>query len=92
MLAAFADTAGDPERPPVGVVVFVAANPELTRDAIVAARETVWAVSTVVRAIIGGWHGQPPRLWLVSGGGLPVGDEAGRPGIGALKGLVRVLA
>ncbi|BBY21631.1 type I polyketide synthase [Mycobacterium stomatepiae] len=92
VLAAFADTAGDPERPPVGVVVFVAANPELTRDAIVAARETVWAVSTVVRAIIGGWHGQPPRLWLVSGGGLPVGDEAGRPGIGALKGLVRVLA
>ncbi|HEY0229525.1 MAG TPA: acyltransferase domain-containing protein, partial [Mycobacterium sp.] len=92
MLAAFAETAGDPERPPVGVVVFVAANPSVTNDGIAKARETVWAVSTVVRAIIGGWHGQPPRLWLVSSGGLAVADEPGQPGIGALKGLVRVLA
>ncbi|CQD10500.1 phenolpthiocerol synthesis type-I polyketide synthase PpsD [Mycobacterium lentiflavum] len=92
VLAAFAETAGDPERPPVGVVVFVADNPSVTKDGIAASREAVWAVSTVVRAIIGGWHGQPPRLWLVSGGGLPLGDEAGQPGIGALKGLVRVLA
>ncbi|MCV7409094.1 polyketide synthase [Mycobacterium florentinum] len=92
VLAAFADTAGDPERPPVGVVVFVAANPGVSNDGIAAAREAVWSVSTVVRTIIGGWHGQPPRLWLVSCGGLPVGDEAGQPGIGALKGLVRVLA
>ncbi|WAJ46842.1 type I polyketide synthase [Mycobacterium sp. Aquia_216] len=92
VLAAFAETAGDPERPPVGVVVFVAANPRVTNDGVAQAREAVWAVSTVVRAVVGGWHGQPPRLWLVSGNGLAVGDEAGQPGIGALKGLVRVLA
>ncbi|CDO87835.1 polyketide synthase [Mycobacterium triplex] len=92
VLAAFADSAADPDRPPVGVVVFVAPNPNVSAAGIAQAREAVWSVSTVVRTIIGGWHGQPPRLWLVSCGGLPVGDEAGQPGIGALKGLVRVLA
>ncbi|SPM37843.1 phenolpthiocerol synthesis type-I polyketide synthase PpsD [Mycobacterium numidiamassiliense] len=92
MLAALDEATGDPEHPPVGVVVFVTADPDVTDAGIVRARESVWAVSTVVRAIIGGWHGQSPRLWLVSRGGLAVGDEPGRPGIGALKGLVRVLA
>ena len=92
MLAAFAETAGDPERPPVGVVVFVGANPSVTDGGIAQARESVWAVSTVVRAIVGGWHGRSPRLWLVTRGGLAVHDEPGQPGIGALKGLVRVLA
>ncbi|ORA77927.1 type I polyketide synthase [Mycobacterium malmoense] len=92
MLAAFADTAGDPERPPVGVVVFVRPNPGVTDDGIAQARESLWAVSTVVRAIVGGWHGQSPRLWLVTEAGLAVRDEPGQPGIGALKGLVRVLA
>ncbi len=92
ILAAFAETAGDPDRPPLGVVIFAGANPRVTDGAVAQARETVWAVSTVVRAIIGGWHGQSPRLWLVTRGGLAVHDEPGQPGIGALKGLVRVLA
>ena len=93
MLAAFAETAGDPERPPVGVVIFVGANPDVTESGIAQARESVWAVSTVLRAIVGGWHGQSPRLWLVTAGGLAVHDEPGQPAIGgALKGLVRVLA
>jgi phthiocerol/phenolphthiocerol synthesis type-I polyketide synthase D len=92
MLAAFAETAGDPERPPVGVVILVGDNPGLTESGIARARESVWAVSTVVRAIVGAWHGQSPRLWLVTKGGLAVHDERGQPGIGALKGLVRVLA
>jgi phthiocerol/phenolphthiocerol synthesis type-I polyketide synthase D len=92
MLAAFDDAAGDPEHPPVGIVIFVAANPDVTDAGIDRARESVWAVSTVVRALVGGWHGQPPRLWLVSRGGLAVDDEPGQPGVGALKGLVRVLA
>jgi phthiocerol/phenolphthiocerol synthesis type-I polyketide synthase D len=92
MLAAFAETAGDPERPPVGVVIFVGANPSVTDGGIAQARKSVWAVSTVVRAIVGGWHGRSPRLWLVTRGGLAVHDEPGQPGIGALKGLVRVLA
>lgn len=92
MLAAFADTAGDPDRPPVGVVVFVGANPSVTDAGVAQARESAWAVSTVVRAIVGSWHGKPPRLWLIARGGLAVHDEPGQPGIAALKGLVRVLA
>ncbi|ORV92768.1 polyketide synthase [Mycobacterium interjectum] len=92
VLAAFAETAGDPEHPPVAVVAFVGANPSVTAAGIAQARESLWAVSTVVRAIVGGWHGQSPRLWLVTRGGLAVHDEPGQPGIGALKGLVRVLA
>lgn len=92
ILAAFAETAGDPEHPPVGIVAFVGGNPCVTDTGIVRARESVWAVSTVVRAIVGGWHGKSPRLWLITKGGLAVHDEPGQPGIGALKGLVRVLA
>ena len=92
MLAALDEATGDPAHPPVGVVVFAAANPHLTSGGIDQARESVWAISTVIRAIIGGWHGQAPRLWLVTRGGLALDNEAGQPGIGALKGLVRVLA
>ncbi|HUH68446.1 MAG TPA: SDR family oxidoreductase, partial [Mycobacterium sp.] len=92
MLAAFAETAGNPERPPVGVVILVGDSPNVTEGGIARARESVWAVSTVVRAIVGGWHGRSPRLWLVTRGGLAVHDEPGQPGIGAFKGLVRVLA
>ena len=46
-----------------------------------------------MRAIIGGWHGKSPRLWLVSRDGLAVNaDEHGDPSVGALNGLIRVLA
>ncbi|OBA59288.1 polyketide synthase [Mycobacterium sp. 1100029.7] len=93
MLAAFADTAGDPERPPVGVVAFIDDDTAgLTDAALDRARESVWSLSTVVRAILGGWHGRTPRLCLVTTGGLAVHDEPGHPAIGALRGLVRVLA
>ncbi|MDP7702944.1 type I polyketide synthase [Mycobacterium sp. TY815] len=88
MLAAFAEAAGDPDHPPAGVVVFVGDTSDVT-----GARDLVWSISTVVRAIVGGWHGEPPRLWLVSRSGLVVADgEAGQPAVGALKGLIRVLA
>jgi phthiocerol/phenolphthiocerol synthesis type-I polyketide synthase D len=57
------------------------------------ARELVWAISATVRAIVGGWHGKSPRLWLVGRNGLALNeDEPGDPVIGSLKGLVRVLA
>ncbi|GLE52940.1 type I polyketide synthase [Mycobacterium montefiorense] len=95
MLAAFAETAGDPERPPVGVVAFVDDGSDdagITAAGLNRARDSVWAISTVVRAVLGGWHGRSPRLWLVTAGGLAVHDEPGRPAIGALRGLVRVLA
>ena len=93
VLAAFAETAGDPEHPPVGLVVFVGGRLGRTDDGLARARESVWSISTVVRAIVGGWHGRSPRLWLVTGGGLSVhDDEPGAPATAALKGLVRVLA
>ncbi|GBG36379.1 type I polyketide synthase [Mycobacterium montefiorense] len=95
MLTAFAETAGDPERPPVGVVAFIGDGSDdagITAAGLNRARDSVWAISTVVRAILGGWHGRSPRLWLVTPGGLAVRDEPGRPAIGALRGLVRVLA
>ncbi len=50
------------------------------------------AISATVRAAVGGWHGKPPRLWLVTRNGLVVGDESGDPAVGALSGLIRVLA
>ncbi len=96
---AFAEVAGDPALPPAGVV-FMAADggdgDDLDR-ALIHAREMVWSVAAAVRSITGGWHGKPPRLWLVTRGGLVVGDgsgglEAGDPVAGTLRGVVRVLA
>ena len=98
MLAAFAETAGDPDRPPVGIVIFIEDgqgiedHSGITDGGLIKARDAVWAISTVVRAVISGWHGRSPRLWLVTPGGLAVHDEPGQPAIGALQGLVRVLA
>ncbi|QUR66895.1 type I polyketide synthase [Mycobacterium spongiae] len=92
VLAAFAETAGDPERPPAGVVVFLAGGSTGPEDGLTRARDTVWSVSAAIRGIVGGWHGRSPRLWLVSRGGLAVGDkEPGAPAVGALRGLIRVL-
>ncbi len=96
MLEAFAKTAADPDLPPAGVVVFVGQRPfhgSDADDAVIHARDVVWAVSATVRAIAGGWHGKAPRLWLVTRDGLTVGSEdAGDPAVGSLKGLIRVLA
>ncbi len=92
MLAAFAETAGDPERPPLGIVIFIEDGSSITDGGLIKARDSVWAISTVVRAIVSSWHGRSPRLWLVTPGGLAVHDEPGQPAIGALQGLVRVLA
>lgn len=92
LLAAFADTAGDPEYPPVGVVIFDSGASTKLDEGLLVARDSVWSISTVIRAVVGGWHGQPPRLWMVTGGGLSVHDEQGAPATAALTGLVRVLA
>jgi phthiocerol/phenolphthiocerol synthesis type-I polyketide synthase D len=93
---AFATTAADPELPPAGVIVFVDSRPfdgTDSDDALTRGRELAWGASVTVRAIIGGWHGKPPRLWLVSRNGLAVNaDEPGAPAVGGLKGLVRTLA
>jgi phthiocerol/phenolphthiocerol synthesis type-I polyketide synthase D len=66
-------------------------------QALTHAREMVWSVAAAVRSITGGWHGKPPRLWLVTRGGLvvssgPGGPEPGDPVAGTLRGVVRVLA
>jgi phthiocerol/phenolphthiocerol synthesis type-I polyketide synthase D len=96
MQEAFAKTAAEPQLPPVGVIVFVGQRFFDGTDAdgaLARARELIWAISATARAIVGGWDGKSPRLWLVTRNGLVVGgDESGNPAIGALKGLIRVLA
>ncbi|WP_246133492.1 type I polyketide synthase [Mycobacterium helveticum] len=93
---AFAKTAADADLPPRGVVVFLGESGADGPDIDAALRrgeDLVAAVAGIVRAIVGGWHGTLPRLWLVTRGGLVVADgEAGDPAIGALRGLIRVLA
>ena len=97
VLDAFARAAADPARPPVGVVVVAGRHSTVDGPALDGAltrgRELVWAVAATVQAIVGGWHGKPPRLWIVTHNGLAVtGTEPGDPAVGALKGLIRVLA
>ncbi|WP_269751376.1 type I polyketide synthase [Mycolicibacterium mengxianglii] len=96
VMAAFAQTAGDPKLPPVGVIVFTdegSFDGAESEQALTRGRELAWNVAVTVRAIVGGWHGKSPRLWLVSRNGLTAATgELGDPAIGALKGLVRVLA
>jgi len=93
VLAAFAETCADADRPPVGVVLFVGGGSTDLSQAVTHAKDSIWSAASTVRAVIGGWHDRPPRLWLVTRRGLVVqGDEPGDPAIGALKGLIRVLA
>ncbi len=100
VLTAFAETAADPDRPPVGVIVFVDSDAFTDSSAttglavsVERARSSIWSLSAAVRAVVGGWHGRAPRLWLLTRRGLVVGDgESGDPAIGALRGLIRVLA
>ena len=94
VLHAFTETAADATHPPVGVMIFVGqGSPDDLDTALARAQQYIWAIAVVVRAVVGGWHGQAPRLWLVSGRGLVIDvAESGDPAIGALKGLIRVLA
>jgi phthiocerol/phenolphthiocerol synthesis type-I polyketide synthase D len=95
VLETFAKTAADAELPPIGVIVFIGQRPFDGTDgdgALARARDLIAAISATVRAVVGGWHGKPPRLWLVTRNGLVVGDESGDPAVGALSGLIRVLA
>ena len=96
VLEAFAQTAADPNLPPAGVIVFAGCH-SVDGDALEGAaargRDLTWSVSATVRAMVGGWHGKTPRLWLVTREGLAMrDDEKGDPSISALKGLIRVLA
>jgi phthiocerol/phenolphthiocerol synthesis type-I polyketide synthase D len=96
VLEAFAKAAADPELPPAGVIVFAGQNSfdgADSDDSPERARDLVWAISATVRAIVGGWHGKAPRLWLVARNGLALNEsEPGDPVIGSLKGLVRTSA
>jgi phthiocerol/phenolphthiocerol synthesis type-I polyketide synthase D len=96
VLEAFSQAAGDAELPPVGVVVFAGRQSfdgSESGDAAGRGRDLTWGVASTVRTILTGWHGKPPRLWVVSRDGLTVKDgESGDPSISALTGLIRVLA
>ncbi|MBV5243518.1 type I polyketide synthase [Mycolicibacterium sp. PAM1] len=94
---AFASATTDAALPPAGVVVLVDVPAFDGADAaggLAAAQNAVWEIAETVRTIVGSWHGTPPRLWVVSRGGLAVtdGDNGGNPGVGTLKALIRVLA
>ncbi len=96
VLEAFSQAAGDAELPPVGVVVFAGRQSfdgSESSDAAGRGRDLTWGVASTVRTILTGWHGKPPRLWVVSRDGLAVNDgELGDPSVSALTGLIRVLA
>ena len=96
VLEAFGQTATDAKLPPVGVIVFVGQRAFDGTDAdgaLARARDLIAGISATVRAVVGAWQGKPLRLWVVTRNGLVVGDdEAGDPAIGALRGLIRVLA
>jgi phthiocerol/phenolphthiocerol synthesis type-I polyketide synthase D len=96
VLEAFTQAAADPDLPPLGVVAFVGQRLFDGTDsdgALARARDLIWAVSATTRAVVGGWHGKLPRLWLIARNGLVVHDgESGDPAIGGLRGIVRVLA
>lgn len=91
--------------PPTGVVVVID-HPELDgadgESALSHARDAIWHIAGAVRTLVGSWHGKPPRVWLVSRGGLVVTDPeaavagdsgaTGDPAVGSLNALVRVLA
>ena len=96
VLEAFSEAAGDAELPPVGVVIFAGRQSfdgTESGDAPGRGRDLTWGLASTVRTILTGWHGKPPRLWVVSRDGLAVDDGApGDPSINALTGLIRVLA
>jgi phthiocerol/phenolphthiocerol synthesis type-I polyketide synthase D len=96
VMEAFSKAADDPELPPVGIVVFAGQQSfdgTESGDAPARGRDLTWGIASTVRTIIGGWHGKSPRLWVVSRNGLAVdAQERGDPSIGALTGLIRVLA
>jgi phthiocerol/phenolphthiocerol synthesis type-I polyketide synthase D len=96
VLEAFSEAAGDAELPPVGVVIFAGRQSfdgTESGDAPGRGRDLTWGLASTVRTIVTGWHGKPPRLWVVSRDGLAVNEgEAGDPSVNALTGLIRVLA
>ncbi len=94
---AFAAATSDAALPPAGVVVLVDLPDFDGTDAdarLSAAQDAIWEIAATVRTIVGSWHGKPPRLWVVTRGGLAVtdADGGGNPGVGSLKSLIRVLA
>ncbi|MBS1694728.1 MAG: type I polyketide synthase [Actinobacteria bacterium] len=94
VLAAVGEAGEEVDLPPVGVVVFVDHLPLDSADpdtALTRARDAIWAAAGAVRAVVGGWHGRSPRLWLVSRRGLAVDGQPGDPAVGALRGLIRTL-
>jgi phthiocerol/phenolphthiocerol synthesis type-I polyketide synthase D len=93
VLAAVAKTGADPEFPATGILVFVGdpsfdgTDPDGALDR---AQDLIWTISAAARAAHERFHGNPPRLWVFTRGGLAVhSGEAGDPAVGALKGLIR---
>ena len=92
-LIALTDLDADSAAPAAGVVVLLDAETFDPRGAASEqARALVWSVTSAVRAVAAR-PGRAPRVWLVTRNGIGVGaDESGSPTVGALEGLVRVMA
>jgi phthiocerol/phenolphthiocerol synthesis type-I polyketide synthase D len=90
---AFAQTAADPNFPPVGIVVLLDQRPfgaDDTDAALSRAQDLIWDISAAAHAAVEAWKGTSPRLWVVTRNGLSVrDDDPGDPAVGALKGLIR---
>jgi phthiocerol/phenolphthiocerol synthesis type-I polyketide synthase D len=90
---AVAKTVADENLPAAGVIVFLPAPSFDGADvdgALRRAQELIGAISAAAHTVVDADNANPPRLWLVSRGGLSVHhDEPGDPAIGALKGLIR---
>ncbi|WP_330230967.1 type I polyketide synthase [Nocardia sp. NBC_00508] len=96
LLAAYESAADGAGTSPAGIVIFLdSAGPREAATAAGIARAQGWVrhLSSVVRTMVQHPAEQSPRLWLVARGGLAVhDDEAGEPGVGALRGVIRTLA
>ncbi|HEV2243910.1 MAG TPA: SDR family NAD(P)-dependent oxidoreductase [Streptosporangiaceae bacterium] len=77
----------DGDAAPAGVVLM---TPEVPNPA---AAEHVVLEAVRAAASLAARPGRPPRLWIVTAGAMAARPgEAGDPGLGALRGLIRVLA
>ncbi|BBX45814.1 hypothetical protein GCM10009641_72270 [Mycobacterium cookii] len=89
----FAQTAGDANFPPVGILVVLDNRPfggDDTDAALSRAQDLILEITAAAHAAVEGWKGTSPRLWVVTRNGLSVrDDEPGDPAVGALKGLIR---
>ncbi|WP_116047453.1 type I polyketide synthase [Amycolatopsis palatopharyngis] len=79
------------ETDPAAVVFLLPVEAAAGAEALAVAEQAVLAISSVVRDLVEGSSARA-RLYLVTTGARAIGGGGGEPALGALRGLVRVLA